>query len=451
MSIFRRTFDIIRLKSSQHFYLNEKLIKLPLKEIKKYGYRNVTYRSLTSSINLIRSPNFLLNRIHYSKEFQSFPLYTAIIGNYHRQFQTTPVTLVPILPTILFAIPLCIPYFLIIRVAATKFFHPSTTRNITKTLLSILLAFPVIYFFTSEITPNTDRRRHMLLWPWEKRELIKTAEKCVQEVIDSSINVPISDPLSQLVNNVCKNLWDNGVTVENRMKHLKEPTVHLISNDDILDGVAYPSSAITLTTGWLRLIDYDENLLAAIIAHEMAHILQDHAAEFFGMSYLMKGLANLGETIKSLIPNGLYHKFFLHDQRNSIDGNQWQRPLLFLQNHSQILEREADILGQEIMARAGYDPANALQLWQLMVDLEGLNDSSPGLKKENLSFPLTSKSSHPYKVEGHGVRHNTQISKDTTLVMHPSRQNRVKYLTENLVQVQVLYENALKEQVNKNR
>ncbi|CAG8608233.1 6838_t:CDS:1 [Ambispora gerdemannii] len=367
----------------------------------------------------------------------SLPQKSNIFYYNKRQFHSTPVTLIPILPTILFAIPLCIPYFLLIRLVSTRIFPPSTRTKITKAFVSFLFAIPTIYFLTSETAPNTYRRRHMLLWPWEQKKLEETSKKCVQQVKDSSDSLPISDPRSQLVNHVCARIWENGVLEQDREYHSTEPKIYLIDDDDLLDGVVYPSSDITLTTGWLRIVDYDESLLAAVIAHEIAHILQDHAAEFYGMSYLMKVLAHLGEITNSLIPNVL-KKLFGYDN----NAGEWQRPLLFLQYYSQILEREADIIGQEIMARARYDPASALEVWQLMVDLEKLSDSSSSNTEEQpLSF------NRKNQKDRHGIRHDGEA----TLAMHPSRRQRVKYLTENLLKVQKVYENAITQASFKNK
>ncbi|RIB03127.1 hypothetical protein C2G38_2123757 [Gigaspora rosea] len=257
----------------------------------------------------------------------------------------------------------------------------------------------------------------MILWPWEEQELVQKAKESVEMVIGSEALVPSDDPRTQLLEQVCHRLWQQGISEKDKNNGIKEPTVYLIDNEELLDGVSYPCSAITLTTCWLRLIDYDENLLAAVVAHEIAHILQNHASEFYGMSFIIKVVTKLGEMIGNIIPG-------LDKERVQ------QRPILFLQEHSQKLEKEADILGQEIMARAGYDPAKAIELWELMVALEETNKSS----LEQVQIP---KSSHDE--EGRGIRHVSD-----TFRYHPLKEHRVKYLTENLLQTQNLYDKAVK-------
>ncbi|CAG8519422.1 6859_t:CDS:2 [Scutellospora calospora] len=337
----------------------------------------------------------------------------------HLEKSSAQAAVVPILPTILFTIPLSIPYLLLLRFATSKFLLPSTRTKISKFFASILILPPIIFLSTFDTAPNTNRYRFMILWPWEEQKLVQISKENVETVIGSEALVPSDDPRTQMFEQICHRLWKQGVIEKYKNNvMIKEPIVYLIDNEELLDGVSYPCSAITLTTCWLRLLDYDENLIAAIIAHEIAHIIQNHASEFYGMSFIIKVMTRLGEMFGNLIP-GL--------NKEGIK----RRPLHFLQQHSQMLEREADLLGQEIMARAGYDPAKAIELWELMVSLEETNKSS----MEQLQIP---KSSHDE--EGRGIRH----SSDITFKYHPLKEHRVKYLTENLLQVQHLYVNYKK-------
>ncbi|CAG8558463.1 202_t:CDS:1 [Acaulospora colombiana] len=196
-----------------------------------------------------------------------------------------------------------------------------------------------------------------------------------------------------MVEQVIDHLWRRGLN----KKELSSPPpkVYLISNDELLDGVSYPSSVITLTTCWLSLIDNDQDLLAALLAHELAHIIQSHASEFYGISFMTKALTKLADLFGKLMSS--------NDKNNQLSN--------FLQKHSQRLEREADLLGQEIMARAGYDPAKAIELWELMMFVKNSDKSHSDDKGNTNAFKY-----------------------------HPSEENRVKYLTENLTRARYFYD-----------
>ncbi|KAF0395947.1 peptidase m48 [Gigaspora margarita] len=362
-----------------------------------------------------RTGQYFKTRCLHNKSFISSKSFDNI--KYRPFHSSAQAAVVPILPTILFTIPLSIPYLLLLRFAATKYLLPSTRTKISKLFASVLILTPITFLSTFDTAPNTNRHRFMILWPWEEKELVQKAKESVEMVIGSEALIPSDDPRTQLLEQVCHQLWQQGISEKDKNNGIKEPTVYLIDNEELLDGVSYPCSAITLTTCWLRLIDYDESLLAAVLAHEIAHILQNHASEFYGMSFIIKVVTKLGEMIGNIIPG-------LDKERVQ------QRPILFLQEHSQKLEKEADLLGQEIMARAGYDPAKAIELWELMVALEEANKSS----LDQVQIP---KSSHDE--EGRGIRHVSD-----TFRYHPLKEHRVKYLTENLLQTQYLYNKAVK-------
>jgi hypothetical protein len=369
--------------------------------------RNLILKN-TLSKNLLLNQNGLLHRSIQST-FTRYPLKKYLSRSFYNDSQAV---LVPLLPTILFSTPLCVPYFLTLRMMASKTLSPQIRSKITYSLGSALLTVPTIFLFTSDIAPNTYRKRFMLLWPWEEQKLINKANECVENVLGTEEIIPEDDNRSKLINHILDRIWkyNNNINF-----NLKKPTIYLIKNDDILDGVSYPCSVITLTTSWLRLVDYNEDLLAAVLSHEIAHILQNHASEFYGLSFTFKALTQLYDMFNNflkLLPG--------------INKDNWIRPLIYLQKHSQILEREADLLGQEIMANAGYDPANAIKLWELMCNIS--------------STQIPDESHHD---DGHGVRHSSESS-------HPSKKQRVKYLTENLINVQNIYFNAITDNNNNN-
>lgn len=112
-----------------------------------------------------------------------------------------------------------------------------------------------------------------------------------------------------------------------------------------------------VNTGLLRMVGSSDEELAAIIAHEMAHALREHGRE-------KTTLAASREYAKLLTRTPLNR--YLHPMLRSSDIQDKAMDLLLTLPHSRESELEADRIGLELMARAGYDPAAALAVWRKM-------------------------------------------------------------------------------------
>jgi predicted Zn-dependent protease len=119
-----------------------------------------------------------------------------------------------------------------------------------------------------------------------------------------------------------------------------------------------PGGKIAVYTGLIEKLQITDDELAAVIGHEIAHALREHARERaseqavagVGISILsaVVGLGDLGEQV------GQYAYMGLRGLPNS-----------------RAHETEADRMGVELAARAGYDPRAAVTLWQKMGQLAG--------------------------------------------------------------------------------
>ena len=116
----------------------------------------------------------------------------------------------------------------------------------------------------------------------------------------------------------------------------------------VVNAFAVPGGYIYVTRGLLTLAN-DEAELAGVLAHEIAHIVEDHLKDRTdaGGDALREGL--LGAVIGGLLSNG--------DDRlgDAIKGGV-MATVGYLGEFSQGQEFEADKLGVELLARAGYDP-----------------------------------------------------------------------------------------------
>ncbi|MCD6460672.1 M48 family metallopeptidase [bacterium] len=143
---------------------------------------------------------------------------------------------------------------------------------------------------------------------------------------------------------------------------------NLIEDKNTANAFCMPGGKIVVYTGILP-ITKDENGLAAVVGHEIGHAIAKHGNE--RISHLM--IRNMGASILANILS------------QGESTNQTQQLILIAYGlgtqlgailpYSRLHESEADKLGMIIMAKAGYDPVNAIYLWQRMQ--ENSNNSIP--------------------------------------------------------------------------
>jgi predicted Zn-dependent protease len=120
-----------------------------------------------------------------------------------------------------------------------------------------------------------------------------------------------------------------------------------------LNAFCMPGGKIAFFHGILAQLQLDDDEVAAIMGHEIAHALREHARERIGKNLATRGVASVigavlgvgaaGDALLSAGSQLLSLKFGRDD------------------------ETEADLVGMELAARAGYNPAAGVTLWQKML------------------------------------------------------------------------------------
>ena len=113
-----------------------------------------------------------------------------------------------------------------------------------------------------------------------------------------------------------------------------------------------PGGKIAFFYGLLDQLQLSDDEVAMVMGHEIAHALREHARERMGKTAATRGAIEIGSALLGLGNGGRY----LADM-----GGQ-----LVTLKFSRDDETEADLVGLEIAARAGYDPRAAITLWQKM-------------------------------------------------------------------------------------
>ena len=140
--------------------------------------------------------------------------------------------------------------------------------------------------------------------------------------------------------------WDTAVFVD------KEP-----------NAFALPGGKVGVYTGIFG-VAKNQDQLAAVIAHEIGHVISHHHDE--RITRQMQTQTGLG-LISALL--GARYGEGVAQTTSQLGGVAAQG--LFVLPNSRTQESEADVVGQRLMAQAGFDPRAAVGLWQNMVSASG--------------------------------------------------------------------------------
>lgn len=132
--------------------------------------------------------------------------------------------------------------------------------------------------------------------------------------------------------------------------------IHVINSNEV-NAWCMPGGKMAVYSGLIKQTQATDDELAAVIGHEMAHALREHARE--QMSQQM--VTGLGLSILTAVTG--------NSAAGDLGGT--LTDVMFNLPNSRTHETEADLLGVELAARAGYDPRAAVSLWQKMNALGG--------------------------------------------------------------------------------
>jgi predicted Zn-dependent protease len=135
----------------------------------------------------------------------------------------------------------------------------------------------------------------------------------------------------------------------------------VVFKDESANAFALPGGKIGVNTGLLE-VARNQSQLATVIGHEVAHVLAQHSNERVSQKFavdqsmgLIGALAQphsaTGQTLMGLLGVGAQYGILLP--------------------YSRVQESEADRIGLQLMAKAGFDPAQSVSLWQNMAAAGG--------------------------------------------------------------------------------
>lgn len=126
---------------------------------------------------------------------------------------------------------------------------------------------------------------------------------------------------------------------------------------------ALPGGKVGVYTGIFG-VAKNQDQLAGVIAHEIGHVVSRHHDERITRQTGASGaLQIVGALLGSRYGEGAANA--------AVQGGGILAQTGFLLPGSRAQESEADVVGQQLMARAGFDPRGAVSLWQNMITAGG--------------------------------------------------------------------------------
>jgi predicted Zn-dependent protease len=128
-------------------------------------------------------------------------------------------------------------------------------------------------------------------------------------------------------------------------------------NSPTVNAFCMPGGRIAFFSGILTKLNLTDDEVAMVMGHEIAHALREHAREQAGKTAATSAITRLAGAGLSA--------YFGVDPRLGEVGSSIATKGLSLK-YSRDDEREADLVGMDLAARAGYDPRSGLVLWTKM-------------------------------------------------------------------------------------
>jgi len=133
-----------------------------------------------------------------------------------------------------------------------------------------------------------------------------------------------------------------------------------IKDSDEVNAYCMPGGKIMVLTGLLKKTDATEDEIAAVLGHEIAHALREHGRERMSTALVQQvGIFGFAAYIANKADNRTTVNV-------AIQAVALGATLFFALPNSREHEREADKMGIELAARAGFNPMAAVSLWRKM-------------------------------------------------------------------------------------
>ena len=232
---------------------------------------------------------------------------------------------------------------------------PSAAASATTSLADWLLPSPALARGTEDEAATPKRSRTISLASAEavERSAAQQYSDLLRQAAAKGALAPNNNPQLLRLREISRRLIAQSARFNERAAQWKWE-VNLIGSRQV-NAFCMPGGKIAVFSGLIEQLKLSDDELAIIVGHEIAHALQEHGRERVGK----QRLAQIGTVIASI--GGALLGF--GDLGGQVASGAAQLTLL---KYGRDDETEADVIGLDLAARAGFDPRAGLIVWEKM-------------------------------------------------------------------------------------
>ncbi len=233
---------------------------------------------------------------------------------------------------------------------------------------AFILSF--LFVVACQRVPLSNRKQLMLV---SSRELLPMSFKSYREFLDTS-RVDRSGRDVEMVKRVGGKIQR---AVEDYLREVNKSEIldgfqwefNLVENKDV-NAFCMPGGKVVFYSGILPICQ-DEAGVAVVMGHEVSHAIASHGAERMSQGLLSQGILTAGQIGLGVATSNKPQQ--TQQLYNTVYGvvAPAATQIGYLLPNSRLQESESDELGLIFMAKAGYDPQNAVEFWTRMAAKSG--------------------------------------------------------------------------------
>jgi predicted Zn-dependent protease len=272
----------------------------------------------------------------------------------------------------------------------------SVGRFCRRRILGVIL--PLLFFFAAcAETPYTHRSQLMLISQAEENQL---GVEAFQQVVTQE-KVSHDPTLRKTVNRIGGRIANAAGRSDFQWEFV------VLENDKTVNAFALPGGKVAVYTGMFP-VAWTEGGLAAVMAHEVAHVLARHGGERLSQGLVAQiGAVGVQAGMAGSDPAVVRGVMTAYGLGANVG---------VLLPYSRLQESEADRIGVLLMAKAGYDPREAVHLWERMAQQEDRprppeflsTHPSPGHRINDLSRQMPNALAH-YRPSSAQAKESTRL------------------------------------------